>query len=71
MDENIQVQSTFTEDKFEALIWEKGLSVEERESLRKYLHLSCNEAITLCLTNWRGYARIAIQKIGGMALLGH
>jgi hypothetical protein len=62
----LEVQNTLTEDQFENLIRSKNLTVEERESLRKHLHLPCNEVLLSCLTSWRGYALRAMQKIEGI-----
>ena len=65
MTATLEMEGTLTEEQFEEMIWCKGLTVEERESLRKHLGLPCNEAILACLTSWRGYAFKAMQKIRG------
>ena len=57
------LQRPSTEDEFEAMIRGRRLTVEERESLRKHFGLPCNEALVSCLTNWHGYATMAMQKI--------
>jgi len=53
------------EEKFEALIWGKGLSEPEREALRSFYGLSCNQGLLSSLDLVKTYVVRAGQKIKG------
>jgi len=59
----LEVQNTITEQQFENTIRGAGLSEVEREALRKYYGLSCNENLLSFYTKWEDYAAAAWRKI--------
>jgi hypothetical protein len=69
MSELLEIEDRITEEQFEKNIWGKNLTVAERECLRRYYGLPCNETLISLITNWRNYAVMAFQKIKGNPLL--
>jgi len=65
----LAIEAFLTEDQFEKLVGGKNLSVAQREALRKYYNLPCNEELLARITFWQHYAVAALQKVRGNPLL--
>jgi len=69
MAELLEAEDFITEQQFEDIVRGKKLTEIERESLRKFYGLPCNEKLLSVFTFWREYAVVAWQKIRGNPLL--
>jgi hypothetical protein len=59
----LEATDRLTEDQFENMARGKGLSEVEREALRKYYGLPCNEELLSSRGFWQHHAVMAARKV--------